>query len=175
MQLNNQYLNYSRISDATEIVTDSDTDTNLSVATLQARMMIVLMAISHGIKSALNSARQCKERITPLPPPTMIPVGPLRFSTHPGIGSLQFPVTGKRNQFSTICVYSDIIFLCVKPSCLWMLPVFDGLDIWKTKLKKQYFSIQCFPICWRSFFFGSFPGFPLCFSSKRNMKVKKST
>lgn len=53
------------------------------------------MAESTGIRSATSSRRHNSVLRTPLPAPASKPVGPLRLSTHPGIGSFHDAVTVK--------------------------------------------------------------------------------
>lgn len=45
----------------------------------------------------LFSPLQCIDRITPFPAPTNRPIGPLRLSTHPGVGSVADGITVKQN------------------------------------------------------------------------------
>lgn len=54
-----------------------------------------LIAMSTGMTSERNSPLHNMVRITPLAPPTMIPIGPLRLSTHPGTGSSHAGETAK--------------------------------------------------------------------------------
>jgi hypothetical protein len=143
-------------------IADTDTSTDLSFATLHARMMIALMATSHGIMSALNSGRQCMERMTPLPAPTRSPVGPWRLSTHPGIGSLHVAVTRKKTpNWITVQQKVAVCFLCATVSRLCTLRLFWGLNTWKAKEERKYFYILSSPISGRACPFGRFPGFPL--------------
>ena len=65
----------------------------------QAKVNRPLIAKSTGITSALFSSKQYKERITPLPAPTQIPIGPLSESTHPGIGSFTLGTTKKEKKY----------------------------------------------------------------------------
>lgn len=52
-----------------------------------------LQTTSTGIKSASKFPLQCIVLITPFPAPINNPVGPLRLSTHPGIGSCHAATT----------------------------------------------------------------------------------
>lgn len=48
-----------------------------------------LIAISTGMTSERYCPSHSIERITPLAPPTIKPIGPFKLSTHPGSGSSQ--------------------------------------------------------------------------------------
>ena len=59
-----------------------------------AIMINPLIARSTGITSPVYVSLQSIVRMTPLAPPTNIPIGPFKLSTHPGKGSSNAGVTG---------------------------------------------------------------------------------
>lgn len=65
----------------------------LFVAVCHPTVIIKLIAISTGIKSAIMSRLQNMERRIPFPAPARRPVGPFKLSTQPGIGSFQAATT----------------------------------------------------------------------------------
>lgn len=73
------------------------------VPTFHVVTMMPLMAKSTGMIWAKSSALQCMLRITPLPPPTSSPMGPLRLSTHPATGSFTDGVTAITFHISSAC------------------------------------------------------------------------
>lgn len=62
--------------------------------------------------------------ITPLPPATITPTGPLRLSTHPGTGSLNEGVTVRRTKLITIFFQ----YVCKSDWFIECLPI-DGRAI----------------------------------------------
>lgn len=58
-----------------------------------AMTIIALMAISTGTTCALFSSLHCIVRSTPFPAAAITPIGPLRLSTQPGMGSKDAGVT----------------------------------------------------------------------------------
>lgn len=79
-----------------------------SVPTFQASAIIAFIARSQGIKSARSSLLQSIVLMTPLPPPTIKPVGPFIFSIQPGAGSLYEAVTTKNKKKRTNKLHSKI-------------------------------------------------------------------
>lgn len=75
---------------------------DLVVAKCQATVIMRLMAMSTGMRSATFSLWHMRVLNTPLPAPASIPVGPFRLSTHPGIGSFHEPVTLNNNKINVM-------------------------------------------------------------------------
>lgn len=59
----------------------------LLVPRIQAAMIIPLLAISTGITSGTFSLSTSMDRATPVPIKIIPPIGPVKVSTQPGIGS----------------------------------------------------------------------------------------
>lgn len=71
----------------------------LLFAVFHAIAITAFIAMSTGTASALYSGLHNMDRSTPLPPATIIPVGPFKLSTQPGKGSLCAGVTAEWNRF----------------------------------------------------------------------------
>lgn len=59
----------------------------------QAAEIIILTAISHGMKSDDTVGFIWITLNMPFPPPTIIPTGPLKLSSHPATGSDNVEIT----------------------------------------------------------------------------------
>lgn len=75
--------------------------THLLVATCHATAIVKLMTTSTGMRSATLSLWHKRVLSTPFPAPMITPVGPLRLSTQPGIGSRQAAVTATHSVLSS--------------------------------------------------------------------------